>query len=68
MKLKKCKKRMSLYTVSNKARRLKLYQRKHLISLAVKVKLLLFLTYYFKGQFLVNGCYISFDDSKGNEF
>ena len=46
---------------------LKLYQRKHPLSLAVKVKLLLFLTYYFKGQFLANGCNISFNDSKGHE-
>ena len=33
----------------------------------LKVKLLLFETYYFKGQFLANGCYISFNDCKGHE-
>ena len=33
------------------SKKVKLYQRKHLLNLAVKVKLILFLTYYFKGQF-----------------
>ena len=33
------------------SKKAKLYQRKHLLNLAVKVKLILFLTYYFKGQF-----------------
>ena len=33
----------------------------------LKVKLLLFETYYFKGQFLANVCYISFNDCKGHD-
>ena len=40
MKLRKWKERMSLNTIENVARRLTLYQRKHLLSLRVKVKLL----------------------------
>ena len=35
--------------------------------LSSKGEALLFLTYYFKGRFLANGCYISFNDYKGHE-
>ena len=40
---------ISTNTVYNLVRRLRLYQRKYPLNLAVMVQLLLFLTYYYKG-------------------
>ena len=51
---------------SQKFKGLKLYKRKHLLSVAVKVKLLFFLSYYFKGQFFAND-YNSLNDCKRHE-
>ena len=45
----KLRKIMTGKDILNVARRLKLYQQEHQLNLAVKVKLLLFLTYCFKG-------------------